>query len=60
MTVDWAESNGAEWREEYLDLKGAVPVEDLQLLEKGAKTMKQAWRLGALHSEYKRLKKGGG
>ncbi len=57
MTIDWKESDRAEWREDYKELKGTVPIEDLKLLEEGAKTMKEAWRLGALHAEYKRLKK---
>ena len=57
MTVDWKESDGSEWREEYKNLKGIMPIEDLKLLEEGAKTMKEAWRLGALHAEYKRLKR---
>ena len=48
MTVDWKESDGAEWREEFKHLK---------LLDEGATTMKEAWRLGALHAEYKRLKR---
>ncbi len=56
MTIDWEESDGTQWREEFKRLKGTIPLEDLRLLEKGAKTMKEAWRLGALHSEYKRLK----
>ncbi len=57
MTVDWKESDGSEWREEYKSLKDIIPIEDLKLLEEGAKTMKEAWRLGALHAEYKRLKR---
>ena len=57
MTVDWKESNGAEWREEFKRLKGTVSIDDLKLREKGATTMKEAWRLGTLHAEYKRLKR---
>ena len=57
MTIDWKESDEAEWREDYKELKRTVPIEDLKLLEEGAKTMKEAWRLGALHAEYKRLKR---
>jgi len=57
MTVDWKESDGAEWREEFKQLKGTVSIDDLKLLDEGATTMKEAWRLGALHSEYKRLKR---
>ena len=57
MTVDWNESDGEEWREEFKQLKGTVSIEVLKLLDEGAKTMKDAWRLGAFHSEYKRLKR---
>ena len=57
MTIDWEESNGTNWREEYKLLKGSLSIAEISLLEKGAKTMKEAWHLGALHAEYKRLKK---
>ena len=57
MTIDWKEADGAEWRDEYKELKGTVPIEDLKLLAEGAKTMKEAWQLGALHAEYKKLKR---
>lgn len=57
MTVDWKESDGMEWREEFKQLKGNVSIDDLKLLEEGATTMKEAWRLGTLHAEYKRLKR---
>ena len=57
MTIDWKESDGEKWREEYKVLKGAVPIKDLKVLEEGARTMQEAWRLGALHAEYKRLKR---
>ena len=57
MTVDWKESDGAEWREEFKQLKGTVSIDDLKLLDEGATTMKEAWRLGSLHAEYKRLKR---
>ena len=57
MTGNWKESDGTEWREEFKELKGAISIEDIRLLDKGAATMKEAWRLGALHAEYKRLKR---
>ncbi len=57
MTVDWKESEGKEWREEFKQLKGTVSIDDLNLLNEGATTMKEAWRLGTLHAEYKRLKR---
>ncbi len=57
MTVDWKESDGTEWREEFKQLKETISIADIKLLDDGAFTMKEAWRLGALHAEYKRLKK---
>ena len=57
MTIDWKEADGIDWREEFIELKGSISVYDLKLLEHGAKTMKEAWQLGALHAEYKKLKK---
>ena len=57
MTVDWKESDGAEWREEFKQLKGTVSIDDLNLLNEGATTMKEAWRLDKLHAEYKPLKR---
>ncbi len=56
MTIDWKEADGTDWREEYKKLKGTLSINELKLLEKGAQTMKQAWQLGALHAEYKKLK----
>ena len=57
MTVDGKESDGAEWREEFKQLKGTFSIDDIKLLDEGATTMKEAWRLGALHPENKRLKR---
>ncbi len=57
MTVNWKESDHPSWRYEFKQLKGTISIEDLRLLDEGAKTMKDAWRLGALHAEYKRLKR---
>ena len=57
MTIDWKEADGIDWREEFIELKGSISLSDLKLLEHGAKTMKEAWQLGALHAEYKKLKK---
>jgi len=57
MTIDWKEADGIDWREEFIELKGSIALSDLKLLEHGAKTMKEAWQLGALHAEYKKLKK---
>ena len=57
MTVEWKEADGMEWREEFKQLKGTLSLEELRILDEGANTMKDAWRLGALHAEYKRLKR---
>ncbi len=57
MTVDWKESDGTDWREEFKGLKGSLPIEEIRLLDEGASTMKEAWKLGAMHAEYKRLKR---
>ena len=56
MTLDWKEVDGIEWRDEFKQLKGSLSVDDLRLLNEGAKTMKESWRLGSLHADYKRLK----
>ncbi len=57
MSINWKETDGTTWREEFKELKGTIPIAELKLLEQGAKTMKEAWQLGALHAEYKRLKR---
>ncbi len=57
MTIDWTEADGTDWRQEFIELKGHVSISELKLLEQGAQTMKEAWQLGALHAEYKRMKK---
>ena len=57
MTFDLKESDGAEQREEFKHLKGTVSIEDLKLLDKEVTKMKDVWRLGALHAQFKRLKR---
>ncbi len=57
MTVDWKEADETKWREEFKRLRGTLSIDEIRLLDEGAKTMKDAWRLGALHAEYKRLKR---
>ena len=57
MTVDWQEADGMELREEFKLLKGVLTPNEIRFLEKGPKTMADAWHLGSLHAEYKRLKK---
>ena len=53
MRTKW---NDTSWQREFLDMKGHKPS-DVKLLMKGAKGLKDAWRLGVLHVEYERLKK---
>ncbi len=57
MTIDWKEADGTDWRQEFKFLKGSLSIKQIKLLEKGPQTMKEAWELGILHSEYKKLKK---
>ena len=56
MTVDWNKADHLEWREEFKRLKPNIPLEEIVLLDEGAKTMQDSWRLGSLHVEYERLK----
>ena len=57
MTIDWTEADGTDWREEFKFLKGTLSIKEIKLLEEGAQTMQEAWKLGSLHAEYKKLKK---
>ena len=57
MIVDRKEADGMEWREEFKQLQGTLSIEEIRFLDEGAITMKEAWRLGGLHAEYKRLKR---
>ena len=45
-----------DWQKKFLDMKSHTPS-DVRLLMQGAKGCKDAWRLGSLHEEYKRMKK---
>ena len=44
------------WQRKFLEMKAHKPS-DVRLLIKGAKGIKDAWRLGVLHVEYERLRK---
>ena len=51
LITEWDDSN---WREEY---KGwTTNKRYIELLENGPKQLSQAWLLGALHNEWKRIK----
>jgi len=52
MSTNWKDTS---WQEEFLDMKAHKPT-DVKLLMEGPKGFIDAWKLGALHEEYKRLK----
>ena len=53
MITKWDDTS---WQKEFLEMK-SHPFSDLRLLMEGAKGFRDAWHLGSLHEEYKRLKK---
>tara|TARA_Y100001968_G_C19164930_1_gene622723 strand:- start:102 stop:296 length:195 start_codon:yes stop_codon:yes gene_type:complete len=53
MTTKW---NDTSWQQEFLVMKRHKSDVERLLLE-GPKGLRDAWKLGALHEEYKRLKK---
>ena len=53
MSTKWDDTS---WQEEFLRMKTHKP-EVVKLLIEGPKGLRDAWQLGALHEEYKRLKK---
>ena len=53
MTNKW---NDKSWQKDFLNMKSHSPT-DAKLLMGGVKGLKDAWRLGALHVEYEKLKK---
>ena len=53
MTNKWNEKS---WQKDFLNMKSHSPS-DAKPLMGGVKGFKDAWRLGVLHVEYKRLKK---
>ena len=44
------------WQKEFLNMK-PHSTSDVRLLMQGAKGFREAWHLGSLHEEYKRMKK---
>ena len=44
------------WRHEYLEMKPGLSKFQISLLENGPKQLAQAWLLGAMHQDYKRIK----
>ncbi len=53
MSIDWQDTT---WQEEFLEMK-AHKTEDIKLLIDGPRGLIDAWKIGSLHEEYKRLKK---
>ena len=44
------------WRQEYLEMKAGLSKFQIQLLREGPKQLAQAWLLGAMHSDYEKMK----
>ena len=53
MNAKWDDKT---WQNDFLNMKSHSPA-DAKLLMGGVKGLKDAWRLGVLNQEYKRLKK---
>ena len=53
MSTKWDDTS---WQEEFIEMKSHKP-EVVRLLMEGPRGSRDAWQLGALHEEYKRLKK---
>ena len=44
------------WRKEYLGMKAGLSKYQIGLLENGPQQLAQAWILGAMHQDYKKMK----
>ena len=44
------------WRKEYLEIKAGLSKLQIQLLKEGPQQLAQAWLLGAMHQDYKKMK----
>ncbi len=53
MSTKWDDTS---WQEDFLQMKRHTPDEERLLME-GPRGFKDAWKLGALHEEYERLRK---
>ena len=53
MSTKWDDNS---WQKEFLEMKAHKP-EEVRLLLEGPRGLRDAWQLGSLHEEYKRLKK---
>ena len=53
MSTKWDDTS---WQQDFLKMKRHTPNVE-KLLREGPRGFKDAWQLGSLHEEYKRLKK---
>ena len=53
MSTKWDDTS---WQEEFLEMEAHKP-DVVRLLVEGPRGFRDAWQLGSLHEEYKRLKK---
>jgi len=44
------------WREEYLTMKSGLDERRIRLLKEGPWSLSSSWMLGALHTDWKRMK----
>ena len=44
------------WRKDYLEMKAGLSKLQIQLLNEGPNQLAQAWLLGAMHQDYKKMK----
>ena len=49
-------SHHTSWRKEYLEMKAGRSKLQIQLLKEGPQQLAQAWLLGAMHQDYKKMK----
>ena len=46
----------SNWRNEYIDIKSTqLTKRQVELLEKGPHSLSQAWLLGAMHNDWKKM-----
>ena len=47
----------SNWRNEYIDIKSTqLTKRQVELLEKGPHSLSQAWLIGAMHNDWKKIK----
>ncbi len=51
-----SDSDSTNWREDYLNMKAGLSKRQIELLEKGPDSLSSSWLLGAMHSDWKRMK----